>query len=140
MPTRTLPDSTLTSVARGEVGFRVEVVDDGSTSNLDPHRKAPLIGVVHLLARIDEESDVLDSDVVVMRSPVGWPQPKVLLAEAEVDDFFGPAVARARLRRLQDAGVAMDAGPIGRRDDRRRRVAACRVFASGWREPAGRSV
>jgi hypothetical protein len=56
------------------------------------------VRVVHLLPRIDEERDVLDSDVVVvMLAPIRWSQPEVLLAEAEVDDLFGPAVARVPL-------------------------------------------
>jgi hypothetical protein len=59
------------------------------------HREAPRVGVVHLRSRIHEERDVLDSDiVVVVLTPVRWPQPKELLAKSEVDDLFGPAVAR----------------------------------------------
>jgi hypothetical protein len=37
------------------------------------HGDAPFVRVVHLFPRIDEERDVLDSDVVVMMlAPVSW--------------------------------------------------------------------
>ena len=44
--------------------------------NVRTNHQAPLVGVVHLLPRIDEERDVLDPDlVVVMLAPVRWTQP-----------------------------------------------------------------
>jgi len=40
------------------------------------HRDAPLVGILYLLPRVDEERDVLDSDVVVVvLAPVRWTQP-----------------------------------------------------------------
>jgi hypothetical protein len=60
-----------------------------------PHREAPLVGVINLLARIDKESDVLDSDVVVaVLASIGRSQPEMVVPEAEVDDLFAPAVTR----------------------------------------------
>jgi hypothetical protein len=59
------------------------------------HLKAPLVGVVHLFARVDKEGDVLDSDVVVaVFAPIRWTQAKLLAAEIEVNDLLGAAVTR----------------------------------------------
>jgi hypothetical protein len=53
-----------------------------------------LEGRVDLVARVDLERDVLDTDVVVaVLAAIGRSQPEVLLAELEVDDFFGAAVS-----------------------------------------------
>jgi hypothetical protein len=52
--------------------------------------------LVDLLARVDDEREVLDADVVVaMRAAVGGPEAEGLAAaDAEVDDLLGAAIRR----------------------------------------------
>jgi hypothetical protein len=62
--------------------------------DLGAQRLGALEGRVDLVARVDLERDVLDADVVVaVVAAIGRSQPEVLLAELEVDDFFGAAVS-----------------------------------------------
>jgi hypothetical protein len=66
--------------------------------DLRARRPAALEGGLDLLPGVDPEGDVLDPDVVVaVLAPVGRPQADQLVAELQVDDLLGAAVARIAL-------------------------------------------
>jgi hypothetical protein len=64
--------------------------------HVDAEVEAARIRLVDLLARVDDEREVLDADLVVaMRAAVGGPEAEGLAAaDAEVDDLLAAAIRR----------------------------------------------